>query len=42
MMMLLTVLDPRVWCGILNFEVDRKVYINNICECMLTKKMSVT
>ena len=25
--------DPRVW----NFEVDRKVYFNNIYDCMLTK-----
>ena len=30
--------DPRVWCDILNFEVDRKVYFNNIYDCMLTKK----
>ena len=22
--------EPRVWCDILNFEVDRKVYFNNI------------
>ena len=29
--------DPRVWCDILNFEVDRKVYFNNIYDCMLTK-----
>ena len=29
--------DPRVWCDILNFEVDRKVYFNNIFDCMLTK-----
>ena len=21
--------DPRVWCDILNFEVDRNVYFNN-------------
>ena len=28
--------NPRVWCDILNFEVDRKVYINNIYDCMLT------
>ena len=25
------------WCDILNFEVDRKVYINNNYDCMLTK-----
>ena len=24
--------DPRVWCDILNFEIDRKVYINNIYD----------
>ena len=29
--------DPRVWCDILNFDVDRKVYFNSIYECMLTK-----
>ena len=29
--------DPRVWCDILNFEVDRKVYFNNIYDCMVTK-----
>ena len=29
--------DPRVWCDFLNFEVDRKVYFNNIYDCMLTK-----
>ena len=29
--------DPRVWCDIRNFEVDRKVYFNNIYDCMLTK-----
>ena len=29
--------DPRVLCDILNFEVDRKVYFNNIYDCMLTK-----
>ena len=29
--------DPRVWCDILNFEVDRKVYFNNIYDSMLTK-----
>ena len=29
--------DPRVWCDILNFEVDRKVYFNNIYDCMLKK-----
>ena len=29
--------DPRVWCDILNFEVDIKVYFNNIYDCMLTK-----
>ena len=29
--------DPRVWCDILNFEVDRKVYFKNIYDCMLTK-----
>ena len=29
--------DPRVRCDILNFEVDRKVYFNNIYDCMLTK-----
>ena len=29
--------DPRLWCDILNFEVDRKVYFNNIYDCMLTK-----
>ena len=28
--------DPRVWCDILNFEIDRKVYFNNIYDCMLT------
>ena len=33
--------DPRVWCDILNFEVDRQVYFNNIYDCMLTK-MNVT
>ena len=33
-------LGPRVWCGILNFEVDRKVYFNNIYDCMLTKNES--
>ena len=32
--------DPRVWCDILNFEVDRKVYFNNIYDCMLTKNES--
>ena len=26
--------DPRVWCDILNFEVDRKVYFNNIYDYM--------
>ena len=29
--------DPRVWCDIQNFELDRKVYFNNIYDCMLTK-----
>ena len=29
--------DPRVWCDILSFEVDRKVYFNNIYDCMLSK-----
>ena len=29
--------DLRVWCDIQNFEVDRKVYFNNIYDCMLTK-----
>ena len=29
--------DPRVWCDILNFEVDRKVYFHNIYDCMVTK-----
>ena len=29
--------DPRVWCDILNFEVDRKVYFNNIYDCILKK-----
>ena len=33
--------DPRVWCDILHFEVDRKVYFNTIYDCILTK-MSVT
>ena len=32
--------DPRVWCDILNFEVDRKVYFNNIYDCRLTKNES--
>ena len=32
--------DPGVWCDILNFEVDRKVYFNNIYDCMLTKNES--
>ena len=32
--------DLRVWCNILNFEVDRKVYFNNIYDCMLTKNES--
>ena len=32
--------DPRVWCVILNFEVDRKVYFNNIYDCILTKNES--
>ena len=32
--------DPRVWCDILNFEADRKVYFNNIYDCMLTKNES--
>ena len=32
--------DPRVWCDILNFEVDRKVYFNNIYDCMLMKNES--
>ena len=32
--------DLRVWCDILNFEVDRKVYFNNIYDCMLTKNES--
>ena len=30
--------DPRVWCDILNFVVNRKVYFDNIYDCMLTKK----
>ena len=29
--------DPRVWCDILHFEVDRKLYFNNIYDFMLTK-----
>ena len=29
--------DHRVWGHILNFEIDRKGYFNNIYECMLTK-----
>ena len=29
--------DPRVWLDILNFEVDRKVYFDNIYDCMLMK-----
>ena len=29
--------DPRVWCDIQNFEVDRKTYFNNIYDCMLMK-----
>ena len=29
--------DPRVWYGIQTCEVDRKVYFNNIYDCMLTK-----
>ena len=29
--------DPRVWCDILNFEVDRKVYFNHIYDGMVTK-----
>ena len=29
--------NPRVWCDILNFAVDRKLYFNNIYDCMLTK-----
>ena len=33
--------DPRVWCDILNFEVDRKVCFNNIYDCMLLKKMQL-
>ena len=32
--------DPRVWCDILNFEVDRKVYFKNIYDRMLTKNES--
>ena len=32
--------DPRVWCDILNFEVDIKVYFSNIYDCMLTKNES--
>ena len=32
--------DSRVRCDILNFEVDRKVYFNNIYDCMLTKNES--
>ena len=31
---------PRVWCDILNFEVDRNVYFNNIYDCMLTENES--
>ena len=29
--------NPRVWCDILNLEVDRKVYFHNIYDCMPTK-----
>ena len=29
--------DSRVWCDILNVEVDRKVYFDNIYDCILTK-----
>ena len=29
--------DPRVWRGIINVEVDRKVYFNNIYDCTLAK-----
>ena len=29
--------DPRVWYDILKLEVDRKMYFNNIYDCMLTK-----
>ena len=32
--------DPRVWCDIPNFEVDRKVYFINIYDCILTKNES--
>ena len=32
--------DPRVWCDILNFEVDRRVYFNHIYDGMLTKNES--
>ena len=32
--------DPRVWCDILNFDVDRKVHFNNIYDCMPTKNES--
>ena len=33
-------LPKKVWCDILNFEVVRKVYFNNIYDCMLTKNES--
>ena len=30
--------DPRVWCDILNCEVDRKEYFDNLYDCVLAKK----
>ena len=33
--------DPRVCCDILNFEADRKVYFNNIDDCMPTKERTI-
>ena len=32
--------DLRVWFDILHFEVDRKLYFNNIYDCILTKNES--
>ena len=29
--------DPRLWCDILTFEIDREVYFTNIYDCVLTK-----
>ena len=29
--------DPKEWCDIVNFEVDRKVDFDHIYDCMLTK-----